>query len=483
MDNPNYVNEKTRRDFLRKTASGLGAIALGSMFNPLSASSDFNLSDKVTGLATGINFPARAKRIIYLFQSGGPSQLETFDYKPALEKWHGKEIPPSVQGTQRNSGMVADQSTFPLVKSIYSFKQYGQAGAWVSELFPRTAAVVDDLCIIKSMYTEAINHEPAVIFMQTGSQLTGRPSIGSWLSYGLGSSNDNLPGFVVMISKGGGAQPLNSASWGSGFLPSHHQGVQFRSGKDPVLYLNNPYGIHESDRRRSLDFIKSLNQEQASIWGDPEIDSKINQYEMAFRMQTAVPEVVDLSKEPDHVFELYGQDARIPGTYAANCLLARKLAEQDVRFIQLYHMGWDHHGGLPKGIKHQTGLTDQANAALITDLKQRGLLEDTLVIWGGEFGRTSFSQGQLTKDNYGRDHHPGCYTMWMAGGGIKPGMVYGETDELGYNVMTNPVHVHDFQATLLHLMGIDHEQLTFKYQGRRFRLTDVHGRVVHDLLS
>ena len=406
-----------------------------------------------------------------------------FDYKPSLEKWHGQEIPPSVQGTQRNSGMVADQSTFPLVQSIYKFKQFGNSGAWVSELFPHTAQIVDDLCIVKSMFTEAINHEPAVIFMQTGSQLTGRPSIGSWLSYGLGSSNENLPGFVVMISKGGGAQPLNSASWGSGFLPSHHQGVQFRAGKDPVLYLNNPYGIHPHDRRRSLDFIKSMDEQQANLWGDPEIDSKISQYEMAFKMQAAVPGVVDISKEPDYIFDLYGQDARIPGTYASNCLLARKLAEQDVRFIQLYHMGWDHHGGLPSGIKRQAAQTDQANAALIKDLKQRGLLEDTLVVWGGEFGRTSFSQGQLTKDNYGRDHHPGCFTMWMAGGGIKPGMVYGETDELGYNVMTDPVHVHDFQATLLHLMGIDHEQLVYKYQGRRFRLTDVHGRIVRDLLS
>ncbi|NND31355.1 MAG: DUF1501 domain-containing protein [Saprospiraceae bacterium] len=476
MDQNNAINQKTRRDFLRQTASGLGSIALGNILNPFAEKGGSDPGYRV-------NYPARAKRIIYLFQSGGPSQLETFDYKPALEKWHGQEIPPSVQGTQRNSGMVADQSTFPLVKSIYDFKQYGKSGAWVSELFPHTAQIVDDLCIIKSMYTEAINHEPAVIFMQTGSQLTGRPSIGSWLSYGLGSSNENLPGFVVMISKGGGAQPLNSASWGSGFLPSHHQGVQFRAGKDPVLYLNNPYGVHAVDRRRSLDFIKSMNQTQAGIWGDPEIDSKINQYEMAFRMQTAVPEVVDLSNEPEYIFDLYGQDARTPGTYAANCLLARKLAEQDVRFIQLYHMGWDHHGGLPRGIKHQATQTDQANAALITDLKQRGLLEDTLVIWGGEFGRTSFSQGQLTKDNYGRDHHPGCYTMWMAGGGIKPGMVYGETDELGYNVMRNPVHVHDFQATLLHLMGIDHEQLIYKYQGRRFRLTDVHGRVVHDVLS
>lgn len=476
---------KTRRDFLRQTASGLGAVALGSLLNPWQ---DLGMQKRLEpvkpgAMKSGMHFPGKAKRVIYLFQSGGPSQLETFDYKPALEKWHGREIPPSVQGTQRNSGMVTEQSTFPLVQSYYNFHQYGQSGAWVSELLSHTAQVVDDLCIVKSVYTEAINHEPAVIFMQTGSQLTGRPSIGSWLSYGLGSNNRNLPDFVVMISKGGGAQPLSSASWGSGFLPSHHQGVQFRAGKDPVLYLNNPYGLHTDDRRRALDFIQSMNDEQKGIWEDPEIDSKINQYEMAFRMQRSVPEVVDLSGEPDYIFEMYGPDSHIPGTYAANCLLARKLAEQDVRFIQLYHMGWDQHGDLPRGIRRQTMQTDQPTAALIRDLKQRGLLEDTLVIWGGEFGRTSFSQGQLTKDNYGRDHHPGCYTMWMAGGGIKPGIVYGETDELGYNVAHGGVHVHDFQATLLHLLGIDHELLTFRYQGRRFRLTDVHGRVVEDLLA
>ncbi len=466
MQGENIIN--SRRNFLMSTASGLGAMALGNLLNPM-------IGQK--------NFPARAKRIIYLFQSGGPSQLETFDYKPALEKWHGQEIPPSVQGTQRNSGMVADQSTFPLVQSIYEFGQHGKSGAWVSELLPHTAKIVDELCIVKSMFTEAINHEPAVIFMQTGSQLRGRPSIGSWLSYGLGRSNQNLPGFVVMISKGGGAQPLTSGAWGSGFLPAHHQGLQFRAGKDPVLYLNNPYGVHPQDRRRSLDFIASFDQRQKSTWGDPAIESKINQYEMAYRMQMSVPEVVDLSSEPDYIYDLYGPDARIPGTYAYNCLLARRLAEQDVRFVQLYHMGWDHHGGLPGGIKRQSKQTDQPTAALITDLKQRGLLDDTLVIWGGEFGRTSFSQGRLTASNYGRDHHPGCYTMWMAGGGVKSGLVYGETDELGYNVARDGVHVHDFQATLLHLMGIDHEQLTYRYQGRRFRLTDVHGHVMYDLLS
>ncbi|MGB3587227.1 MAG: DUF1501 domain-containing protein [Tunicatimonas sp.] len=471
---------QSRRDFLKQSSLGFGALALGNLLNPAEA---LATSSSTGGIVSGPHFPAKAKRIIYLFQSGGPSQIETFDYKPALAKWHGQEIPDSVKGTQRNSGMVTGQSTFPLVKSIYDFKQYGQAGAWVSELFPYTSQVVDDMCIIKSMYTEAINHEPAVMFMQTGSQLSGRPSMGSWLSYGLGSDNENLPHFIVLISKGGGAQPLSSAAWGNGFLASHHQGVQFRSGKDPVLYLNNPYGVHQEDRRRALNYIKEMNEHQYGIWGDPEIHSKITQYEMAYRMQTSVPEAVEVDNEPDHVYELYGEDARKPGTYAANCLLARRLAERDVKFIQLYHMGWDQHGGLPAGIKRQALSTDQATAGLLKDLKQRGLLEDTLVVWGGEFGRTSFSQGRLTKDDYGRDHHPGCFTMWMAGAGVKPGMVHGETDEFSYNVTSNGVHVHDFQATLLHLLGVNHEQLTFKHQGRRYRLTDVHGHVVKDILA
>ncbi|GEO23959.1 DUF1501 domain-containing protein [Cyclobacterium qasimii] len=485
--NENDINKfgETRRGFLKKTSLGFGAIALSSLIGQnagFAGVPDSSGLYKPQGLSTGTHFPAKAKRVIYLFQSGGPSQIETFDYKPSLEKWHGKEIPPSVQGTQRNSGMVADQSTFPLVKSIFDFKQYGDSGAWVSEIFPHTAKVVDDLCIVKSMITDAINHEPAVMFMQTGSQLSGRPSIGSWLSYGLGSDNENLPNFVVLLSKSPGSQPLNSTAWGNGFLPSHHQGIQFRSGKDPVLYLNNPHGVHDHDRRRALDHIGKLNEHQFDLWQDPEIQSKISQYEMAYKMQNSVPEAVDTSKEPDYIYELYGEDARIPGTYASNCLQARKLAERDVKFIQLYHMGWDQHGSLPSGIKRQALSTDQATAGLIQDLKQRGLLEDTLVVWGGEFGRTSFSQGRLTADNYGRDHHPGCFTMWMAGAGVKKGMVYGETDEFSYNVAKDPVHVHDFQATLLHLLGIDHEKLTFKHQGRRFRLTDVHGQVIKELL-
>lgn len=475
------ASEESRREFLKKAGLGLGSIALSSMINPLQSFSN----GKATNYSSlsGPHFPAKAKRVIYLFQSGGPSQLETFDYKPSLAKWHGEEIPDSVRGTQRNSGMVTAQSSFPLVNPVYNFQQYGQSGAWVSELFPHTAKVVDDLCIIKSMHTDAINHEPAVMFVQTGSQQGGRPSIGSWVSYGLGSDNENLPNFVVMISKGGSAQPLSSTAWGNGFLPSHHQGVQFRSGKDPVLYLNNPYGVHSEDRRRMLDYIGKLNSHQFDIWGDPEINSKINQYEMAYKMQTSVPEAVDMKEEPDYIYEMYGEDARIPGTYAANCLKARRLAERDVKFIQLYHMGWDQHGNLPRDIKRQALSTDQATAALIKDLKQRGLLEDTLVVWGGEFGRTSFSQGRLTKNNYGRDHHPGCFTMWMAGAGVKAGITYGETDEFGYNIVKNPVHVHDFQATLLHLLGVNHEKFTFKHQGRRFRLTDVHGHVVKDILT
>lgn len=469
---------ESRRGFLKKASLGFGAVALSSMLAPTSA-----YGYTLLGGTHGPHFLPKAKRVIYLFQSGAPSQIETFDYKPSLAKWHGKEIPPSVKGTQRNSGMVTDQSTFPLVQSIFNFKQYGQSGTWVSDLFPYTAEVVDELCIINSMYTEAINHEPAVMFLQTGSQLSGRPSIGSWLSYGLGSDNKDLPNFVVLVSKGGGSQPLSSAAWGNGFLPSHHQGVQFRSGKDPVLYLNNPHGVYDQDRRRALDYIKALNDQQYGLWNDPEIQSKINQYEMAYKMQSSVPEAVDTKEEPEHIYKLYGEAAKQPGTYAANCLQARRLAERGVKFIQLYHTGWDQHGNLPGGIKRQARDTDQATAGLLKDLKQRGLLEDTLVVWGGEFGRTSFSQGRLTAKSYGRDHHPGCFTMWMAGAGVKGGMVYGKTDEFSYNVIENPVHIHDFQATLMHLLGIDHERLTFKHQGRRFRLTDVHGHVVKDILS
>ncbi len=480
------LTQLNRRDFLTKAGLGFGSIALSSILQAGTSPAQRRQGEEYSeaaALIRGTHFAPKAKRIIYLFQSGGPSQLETFDYKPTLAKWHGQEIPDSVRGTQRNSGMVAGQSTFPLVKSIYDFKQYGQSGAWVSELFPYTAQIVDELCIVRSMYTEAINHEPAVMFVQTGSQQSGRPSMGSWLSYGLGSDNQNLPHFMVLISKGVSDQPLSTAAWANGFLASHHQGVQLRAGKDPVLYLQNPYGVHKEDRRRALDRIKELNEHQYTLWGDPDIQSKISQYEMAYKMQTSVPDAVDTSGEPDYIYEMYGEDARRPGSFAANCLLARRMAERDVKFIQLYHMGWDQHGDLPKNIAKQARDVDQASAALVKDLKQRGLLEDTLVVWGGEFGRTSFSQGKLTSDNYGRDHHPGCFSMWMAGGGVKTGQVYGETDEFSYNVVKDGVHVHDFQATLLHLFGLDHEKLVFKHQGRRYRLTDVHGKVIKALIA
>ena len=477
------IEVTTRRDFLKKSSLGFGSIALSSILGPTFGSAQNTLLHMNPLVRKTPHFVPKAKRVIYLFQSGGPSQIETYDYKPALLKWHGQEIPPSLKKTQRNSGMVEGQSSYPLVKSIYDFKQYGNSGAWVSELFPHTAEIVDELCIIKSIYTDAINHEPAVMFVQTGSQLTGRPSIGSWLSYGLGSDNKDLPDFIVMVSKSHSeAQPLNSASWSNGFLPSHHQGVQLRSGKEPVLYLNNPHGVDHGDRKRAINFINELNQLQFDSYHDSMILSQIKQYEMAYRMQKSVPDALNVKEEPEHIYDLYGKDAKIPGTYAANCLQARRLAERDVKFIQLYHTGWDQHGNLPSQIKKQALATDQATAGLIKDLKQRGLLEDTLVIWGGEFGRTSFSQGRLTPENYGRDHHPGCFTMWMAGAGVKKGFIYGKTDDFSYNVVENPVHVHDFQATLLHLMGLNHEKLTFKHQGRRYRLTDVHGKVVDDLL-
>ncbi|MBC8033195.1 MAG: DUF1501 domain-containing protein, partial [Chitinophagaceae bacterium] len=385
---------------------------------------------------------------------------------------------------QRLTGMSSSQSSFPLAASAFKFDQYGKSRAWVSELLPYHSKIVDDLCFVKSMYTEHINHDPAVTFMQTGNQIGGRPSMGSWVSYGLGSENQNLPAFVVLLSKGrSGDQPLYAKLWSNGFIPSTHQGVIFRSGPDPVFYLNNPNGIDKSSRRNMLNYLAKMSGDQFKHVLDPEINNRMQQYEMAYRMQTSVPETLDISKEPDYIFDMYGEDSRIPGTFAANCLLARKLAEKDVRFIQLYHQGWDQHGNLPKDIKIMAKSVDQASAALVKDLKQRGLLDDTLVIWGGEFGRTNYSQGKLTKESYGRDHHPRCYSIWMAGGGIKKGFTYGETDEFSYNVKKDPVHVHDLQATILHLLGIDHEQLTFKFQGRRYRLTDVAGKVVKPILA
>ncbi len=477
-----YNTYVSRREFLTRSALGVGAMALGTILNPLRASHSAS-ADPLKGVLGQPHFPPKVKRVIYLFQSGGPSQLELFDYKPKLRQLHGEELPGSVRQGQRLTGMSAGQSSFPMVGSYYDFAQHGKSGAWVSDLAPYTARIVDELCFIKSMHTEAINHDPAITFFQTGSQQPGRPSIGSWLSYGLGTDNENLPAFIVLISKNAGGQPLYARLWGNGFLPSIHQGVQFRSGKDPVLFLNDPQGFNRNDRRQMLDYLNRLHKLQQVHTGDPEIANRIVQYEMAFRMQMSVPEVVDIDSEPDWVFNMYGEDSKNPGTYAANCILARRLIEKGVKFVQLYHQGWDQHGGLPGGIKRQAANTDQASAALVMDLKQRGLLDDTLVIWGGEFGRTNYSQGKLMKDNYGRDHHPRCFTIWMAGAGVKKGFSLGKTDELGYNIVKDPIHVHDFQATLLYLLGIDHERLTFKHQGRRYRLTDVHGSVVKEVLS
>lgn len=483
-------NKLDRRHFLSKSTLGLGALAVGSL---LGGSKLFGASPTTTPelsndsqeaiLAALPHIAPKAKRVVYLFMSGGPSQFETWDYKPKLADMFGKELPDSVRQGQRLTGMSANQSSLPIAPSVYKFDKHGQSQTWVSELLPHTAKVVDELCIIKSLHTDHINHDPAITFFQTGNQLPGRPSIGSWVSYGLGSDNENLPTFISLISKNAGGQPLYSRLWGSGFLPTKHEGVQFRSGKDPVLFLNNPEGYDGKDRQEMLNYLNELNALQNSAIGDPAIEDRIAQYEMAYRMQTSVPEVMSTADEPDEVFDLYGPDSRDAGTYAANCLLARKLLQKDVKFVQLYHQGWDQHGGLPGGIKHQCKTTDQGTAALIQDLKRTGLLEDTLVIWGGEFGRTVYSQGKLTQEDYGRDHHPRAFSMWMAGAGVKKGFSYGETDDFSYNITQNPVHVHDFQATLLHLLGIDHERLTYKFQGRRYRLTDVHGHVVKDILA
>ncbi|MEW4565762.1 DUF1501 domain-containing protein [Bremerella sp. JC770] len=462
----------TRRQILQSSAWGFGGLALGQLMASQSHAAD--------GMLTDLHHTPKAKRVIFLFQAGGPSQLDLFDYKPLLNEKHGEQLPASVRGEQRLTGMSGNQSSIPLVGSPFKFGQQGQSGTWVSELLPHTAKVVDDISIIRSAHTEAINHGPGVTYFQTGSQIPGRPCIGSWMSYGLGSENENLPGFVVLVTKEKGGQPLAARLWGNGFLPSHHQGVQFRSGSDPVLYLNSPDGIDRTSRESALTSLDQLHRMQSS---DALIDTRIRQYELAFRMQSSIPDVTNIAAEPDHVLDMYGPDARNPGTFAANCLLARRLAEQNVRFIQLYHQGWDHHGGLPGAIKKQCKETDQPTAALLTDLKQRGMLDDTLVIWGGEFGRTNYCQGKLGASNFGRDHHGRCFTVWMAGGGIKGGVTLGTTDEYGFNIVDQPIHIHDLQATILHVMGIDHERLTFRHQGRAFRLTDVHGHVVQPILA
>jgi len=473
----------SRRAVLNRFGMGLGGIALANLVNPQSQMLAAQARQDHGVLGGQFHVPPKAKRVIYLFMAGGPSQMETFDYKPALNQRNGEQLPDSIRQGQRLTGMSGNQASLPLAGSRFGFTRHGANGTWVSDLLPHTAKVVDDLCIVRSMYTEAINHDPAITFFQSGSQIAGRPSMGAWVHYGLGSDNEDLPAFVVLITPGKVDQPLYARLWGSGFLPSEHQGVQFRSGKDAVLYLGNPDGVSRESRRLLLDRLRDLHAHAAEQLGDGEVDGRIAQYEMSYRMQASVPGVMDVANESEETFELYGPDSRKPGTFAANCLLARRLAERGVKFVQLYHQGWDQHDNLPRDIERQCRETDQASAALLTDLKRRGLLDDTLVVWGGEFGRTSYSQGKLTATNYGRDHHPRCFTVWMAGGGAKPGLVYGATDDFSYNVIERPVHVHDFHATLLRLLGIDHERLTYLYQGRRFRLTDVHGKVIEDLLA
>ncbi|MBX3256740.1 MAG: DUF1501 domain-containing protein [Chitinophagaceae bacterium] len=472
-----------RRKFLSRMSIGLGSMALGSLLIPDLFSRGG--AEEEAGFIPGIpHFAPKAKRVIYLFQNGAPSQLETFDYKPMLNQMMGQDLPESIRNGQRLTGMTSGQKSFPLVGSYYKFEQHGQSGAWVSEIFPHMSKIVDDLCIVRSLHTEAINHDPALTFFQTGAQQGNRPSMGSWVSYGLGTENKNLPAFCVLLSRGkGNGQGVYSKLWSNGFLDSVHQGVQFSSGENPILYLQDPDGMDRESRRKMLDKVAALNEIQLKNFGDPEIAAKIQQYEMAYRMQTAVPEIMDVSKESDDIVKLYGSECLVPGTFAANCLLARKLSENGVRFIQLYHQGWDQHGNLPNEMRGQGKDVDQPSAALITDLKQRGLLDETLVIWGGEFGRTNYCQGTFSADNYGRDHHPRCFTIWMAGGGIKPGMVYGETDEFGYNIVKNPVHINDFHATILNQLGFDHEKLTYRFQGRRYRLTDVAGHVVKDIIT
>jgi uncharacterized protein (DUF1501 family) len=476
--NPNPFLDMTRRQFLGRASSGIGAAALASLLNPqLSAAQG----------STGIpHFAPKAKRVIWLTQAGAPSQLDLFDYKPGLSGMFDKDLPDSVRKGQRVTGMTSGQARFPIAPSVFSFKQYGQAGHWMSELLPHTSRLADELCIIRSMHTEAINHDPAMTMLQTGSQVAGRPSFGSWLSYGLGSENADLPAFVVMVSRPSGkgnAQPLHERMWGAGFLSPRFQGVRFSAGRDPVLFLANSPGITRERRRAMLDDLAGLNQIKLDDYQDPEIQARIDQYEMAFRMQASVPELADLSKEPASVFERYGPESRKPGTYAANCVLARRLAERGVRFIQLYHRGWDQHSDLPRDIRTQCYDTDQPSAALVEELKERGLLDDTLVIWGGEFGRSVYSQGTLTATNHGRDHHPRCFSLWLAGGGVKRGAIIGETDDFSYNVIKDPVHIHDLNATALHLLGFDHTRLTVRNQGRDYRLTDVHGRLIKDMMA
>ena len=464
----------TRRDWLNRTGSAFGATAIAAMF-----------ADEGFAALPQPHRAPKARSIISLFMHGGPSQVDLLDHKPKLREWHGQELPASVRGTQRLTGMTSGQASLPLTASKFRFARHGDCGTWVSELLPHTAGVVDDLCVIRSVTTEAINHDPAVTYLQTGHQQPGRPSFGAWISYGLGRANDNLPAFIVLLSRGSAARPadpLYARLWGAEFLPSQHQGVQFRTDGEPVLFLKNPPGLSVESRRRSLDTLAELNQQRFEKLGDSEIETRIAQYETAFRMQTAVPDLTDLTTESESTFELYGKEARRPGSFAANCLLARRLVERGVRFVQLYHRGWDQHYDLPSDLRLQCGDVDQACAALVRDLKQRGLLDETLIVWGGEFGRTVYCQGKLTPENYGRDHFGRCFSMWLAGGGIRGGQTFGETDDHSFNIVRDPVHVHDLNATLLDRLGFDHTRLTFRFQGRDYRLTDVHGRVVAEVL-
>ena len=475
-----FNDHQTRRAFLGRSALGLGGIAMGTLMNASAETGD------PSGMLSGfLDAAPKAKRVIYLFQSGGPSQMDLFDHKPDLAKRFGEDVPLSVYPAERKTTMTSGQTSFPVAPSMFKFAQHGQSGTWLSETLPHLSRVIDDVCVIKSMYTEAINHDPAATLFSTGSVIAGRPSMGAWVNYGLGTENANLPAFVALTSNGSAktGQPLYDRLWGAGFLPGRFQGVKFRGQGDPILDLYNPSGVTRSQRRRMLDSLQTLNQERADHFNDPAIATRIAQYELAYRMQMSVPELIDFKSEPKAVLDMYGPQAQTVGKYAYNCLLARRLAERGVRFIQLYHRGWDAHGNAQKGVPAQCRDTDQATAALLADLKQRGMLDDTLVVWGGEFGRTIYCQGKLTKEVYGRDHHPGCFTYWMAGGGVKGGMTYGETDDYSVNVVKNPVHVHDLQATILGQLGIDHERLTYRYQGRYFRLTDVHGRVVKDVLA